>query len=245
MIDIHTHYIPGVDDGSWDSSMTHTMMVSERMQGAAGFFATPHSFAFDCGADKVSHAYSELKQYLQRYGMDNLIHLGCEVACEPREMEHVLKNLRTGIYPTMNGTRYVLTEFSPRVLPDEAILMAAALVRESWIPIIAHTERYPKLFDGKTIDQLLELGCLLQVNAYSFQEESSDTIKSNARRLLAERKVSFLGSDAHRLNHRPPSIALGIAYVKENCEKEYADAVLSGNAASLLLGDGVRGEVNN
>lgn len=137
----------------------------------------------------------------------------------------------------MNKTRYVLAEFTPFVFPQEAVAMAEALVKEGWIPILAHVERYPNLFDGETINRLLALGCLLQVNAYSFVEESKETTKGFARQLLAEQKISFLGSDAHRLHQRPPSVASGIEYVKEHCEHTYAEALLGGNAKRLLLGE--------
>lgn len=237
MIDIHAHYVPAVDDGSWDGSMTRCMMLFELQQGGERFFATPHSYAFDEDADEVRRSFEELKLYLEPYRMDDLVYLGCEVACEPHKMEQVLENLKTGKYPSMNGTHYVLTEFSAFVVSEEALSVAGTLVQDGWIPILAHIERYPKLFDGETIDLLLELGCLLQVNAYSFQEESKETIRSNARQLLAEQKISFLGSDAHRLHQRPPSVASGIEYVKQHCGNTYAEALLSGNAKKLLLGE--------
>lgn len=61
-------------------------------------------------------------------------------------------------------------------------------------------------------------------------------MKAFARRLLAERKVSFLGSDAHRTDHRPPCVKNGIRYVYDHCDVDYANAVCYENAKQLLTG---------
>lgn len=97
-------------------------------------------------------------------------------------------------------------------------------------------ERYGRLFDDeRSVERLLNLGCLFQINVYSVYDESSEVIKKNARQLLANRQVHFLGKDAHWTNHRPPCVENGMAYIYETCEKAYADEIAFGNAEKLLL----------
>ena len=72
------------------------------------------------------------------------------------------------------------------------------------------------------------------MNAYSLFDEMDDSIKNWARRLVQERKVDFLGTDAHRTYHRPPSAEMGLNWLYENVEQEYADAIAWSNAQKFL-----------
>lgn len=236
MIDIHTHLIPGVDDGSWNLDMSQSMMVSAMLQGTQAFFVTPHSAAFEVHPNLVRENDEALRRYLLRLRIPVPIYLGCEVLCEPDSICRVLDRLQTGQYPTMNGSGYVLTEFAPSVAPQEAMAMVQALMESGWKIILAHVERYAKLFEDFSVNHLTEMGCLLQMNAYSLVEEENTRIRSNARWLLEHEKATFLGSDTHRLNHRPPSIASGLQYIHTKCRREYAEDLISGNAQRLLIG---------
>ena len=70
---------------------------------------------------------------------------------------------------------------------------------------------------------------------YSVSQEPSDRIRERANMLLRNRLVDFTGSDAHRMDHRRPSVADGISYLYENYDREYVDLILSGNAAEKIL----------
>ena len=109
------------------------------------------------------------------------------------------------------------------------------LVNAGYTPIIAHMERYKYLRDNRLlVDGFRELGAKIQINAYSLFEEMDDSIKNWARRLVLERKVDFLGTDAHRTYHRPPSAEMGLKWLYENMDSEYADAISWGNAQQKL-----------
>ena len=164
------------------------------------------------------------------------LYLGCEVYCETGIMDQVLEALDSGRYPTMNCTKYVLMEFSQWVYLENTIPCVEALVNAGYQPIIAHMERYKYLRGNMDlVDQFRELGTMIQVNAYSLFDEMDDSIKTWARRLVTERKVDFLGTDAHRTYHRPPSAEYGLNWLYENVEQAYADAIAWGNAQTLLL----------
>lgn len=234
MADIHMHIVPGVDDGSRTLEMSKAMLELAGRQGVRAVAATPHSFAFlnQSEPDFVRRRFQALRE--ETAGAVRLI-LGCEVRCASSGIRGTLERLRSGELPSMNGTRYVLTEFDPTVRPDAAAAMTELLLADGWKPILAHVERYPALFVPGGIDRLTGRGCLLQINAYSLAEETDRGISSRARRLLAEGRVSFLGSDAHRLEFRPPSVERGLRYVYEHCEKAYADAVAFQNAGKYLF----------
>lgn len=163
------------------------------------------------------------------------LYSGCEIYCEAQRMDAVIAALKAGKYPSMNDTKYVLAEFSPRIKPGEAKSCTQALLDNGWKPIIAHMERY-KCLQGlpELVDQFRKMGCLIQINAYSVVEESNAAIQQWAQQLLEQRQVVFLGTDAHRTYHRLPNAKTGLRWLYENCERDYADAVAYGNAQQLL-----------
>lgn len=237
MIDIHMHLIPGVDDGSEDLMMSLMMLLRAKEQGITGIFATPHSCAFDADPEFVRSQFQQLQAQAGRMFPDIKIYLGCEVCCDSDDMTGVLTALESGRYPTMNGSRYVLMEFSMWVSPEATLPRVEALVKDGYIPVIAHMERYKYLQNNMDlVEKFREAGALIQVNAYSLQEEPEETIRSWARQLVLEQKVDFLGTDAHKTYHRPPDALSGLNWLYENVDKTYADAIVFGNAKQSLCG---------
>ena len=235
MIDIHMHLIPGVDDGAENMEMAMVMMIRAKQQGISQIIATSHSEAFDYGWGDPRKKFQLLKDTAVRVCPDMKLYLGCEVYCEADIMNLVLEALDSGRYPTMNGTKYVQMEFSQWVYPENTVPCVETMVNASYKPIIAHMERYKYLRENmELVDQFRELGALILVNAYSLFDEMDESIKGWARRLVQERKVDFLGTDAHRTYHRPPSAELGLDWLYGNVEQEYADAIAWGNAQKLL-----------
>lgn len=237
MTDIHMHLIPGVDDGALDLDMALCMMLQAYEQGVRAIFATPHSSAFAADGALVRQQFSRLRERAAFLLPQMQLYTGCEVYCRSGQMDRVLSDLDSGCFPTMNGTQYVLTEFSPWTDARQALHCAEALVQGGWIPILAHLERYDALcFDRRTADRFRQLGCLIQINAYSLQEEDSAQIRTWARELVLQGYVDFLGTDAHRTYHRPPSAKSGLAWLYANCDPAYADGIAARNAQALLMG---------
>lgn len=236
MIDIHMHLIPGVDDGAENMEMSLLMLLQAREQGIRKIIATPHSEVFRYSKDGGKIIFNRLADAAAKVFPDMPLYLGCEVYCEAAIMDTVVEALDSGRYPTMNGTRYVLMEFSQWVAPEDTIPCVEAVVNAGYKPIIAHMERYRHLRENMDlVDQFREREALIQVNAYSLFDEMDDTIKNWARRLVVERKADFLGTDAHRTYHRPPSAAYGLNWLYENVAQDYADAICWGNAELLLI----------
>ena len=236
MIDIHMHLVPGVDDGAEDIEMALVMMLRARKQEISQIVATPHSEAFRYSPEETKIGFRKLTATAAKVCPDMKLYLGCEVYCEKSIMAQVLEALDSGRYPTMNGTNYVLMEFSQWVYPENTVPCVKALVNAGYKPIIAHMERYKYLRDNmELVVRFRELGALIQLNAYSLFDEMDESIKNWARLLVQERKVDFLGTDAHRTYHRPPSAEMGLNWLYENVEQEYANAISWKNAQTVLL----------
>lgn len=236
MIDIHMHLVPGMDDGAEDMEMALVMMIRAKQQGISQIIATPHSEAFHFSKEDGRVIFQRLMNTAAKICPEVKLYLGCEVYCEADIMEQVLELLDLGVYPTMNGTKYVLMEFSQWVYPENTIPCVEALLSVGYKPIIAHMERYKYLRDNmELVGRFRELGAHIQLNTYSLFDEMDDSIKNWARRLVLERKVDFLGTDAHRTYHRPPSTKYGLNWLYKNVDREYADSVAWKNAQKLLF----------
>ena len=164
------------------------------------------------------------------------LYTGCEVLCAEYDMSEIIKELSNGDVLPLADTKYVLTELYTDTTPCEAETVISALIENGWKPVLAHVERYPALFDDNTIGRLVSMGAKIQVNAYSLEEENNPDIKSRARYLVNSRYAAFIGSDAHRSNHRPPVYESGVKYIFDNCDKEYAEAITYKNGLDLIGG---------
>lgn len=230
MIDVHVHVVHCVDDGSKSLDMSREMISMAYEQGVRHFVVTPHSSAFEFEA-WVKSKFDELVSLVEKDFPSMIIRLGSEVFFTEKIVKAVLEDLKNGIIPSMNGTRYVLTEFLPSIRMPEAESVLKDIIAEGWIPVIAHAERYPYVFgEQNNILRIVNMGCMIQINAYSLVLESDPEIKSIARNLLSQGVVGFIGSDAHTSVRRRPQVSEGIQYIKDTCSKEYAEAVLEENA---------------
>lgn len=230
------HLIPGVDDGAENMEMALAMVQRAREQGIIRIIATPHNGYFHYQRrGRAETLFRKLEDAVVSVYPDIKLYLGCEIICREETMDAVLEGLALGNYPTMNDTNLVLTEFSKWVKAEEMLPCVEALVDAAYIPIIAHMERYEYLWNNmELVDQIRELGALIQINVYSLFDEDDSSIKDWARHLVQERKVDFLGTDAHRTYHRPPSAQMGLNWLYENVERDYADAIAWKNAQKLL-----------
>jgi len=160
--------------------------------------------------------------------------LGCEVRFINGHTQDVIDRILSGQFPTLNGTKYILTEFLPIVDMAYVISVIQQLRMAGFLPVIAHAERYPRVFGNAERAREIHKSALIQINAYSLVDEKDSIIKVNARMMLENRLVNFRGTDAHRMDHRAPNAASGIRYIRENCDPAYARAVLWDNAKRLL-----------
>lgn len=229
------HVVPKVDDGADDMAMALNMLQMAYEQGARDIFCTSHN-AYDVNDIKRYHLQLTMLQGLAKSCFPDLVlHAGCELLCSGDYIDDILHGLRSGVYLPLGNSKYVLTELHTDTTSAEVKWIVTRMRENGWNPILAHAERYPNLFNEKAIQELISLGVKIQINLYSLDEEHKTGRKERARYLVKNHMAHFVGSDAHRLNHRPPSIKSGIHYIYENCDKYYADAICFKNAKHLLL----------
>lgn len=241
-VDLHCHIVPGVDDGAGNMTMALQMLHMEADQGVRHIACTSHSS--DGRHVGYRQSLKPLQQEWAKQGRGLTLYPGCEIYCPAETPESVLQKVQSKDYALLGNSGYMLLEFDPgsrsRYILDfvrRILDLAAASDAKTKHVVLAHVERYRHLADDdEALNTLLAWGCRIQINAFSLAEELNPSIKAFARRLLDERKASFLGSDAHRTDHRPPCVKNGIRYVYDHCDVDYANAVCYENAKQLLTG---------
>ena len=233
--DLHMHVVPGVDDGSFDMRMSLVMLEIAYEQGVRDVFCTSHNVYSEEEITRYKSQFMMLQMMAKSRLPDLKLHMGCELLCAGEYIDDILYGLEIGVFLPLGNSKCVLTELYPDVTPEEAKAVVEALVAAGWKPILAHTERYPALFEGSIFQELINLGVKIQVNLYSLVEENKDDIKKRARYLIDNRLAHFIGSDAHRINYRSPKYESGVRYIDEHCGKEYLEAVCYKNAESLIF----------
>lgn len=238
LVDIHTHILPKIDDGSQSLEESIKLIQNSIEQGCTDIFLTPHS---DCVLEK-GIMYTEkriirLKKEINRLKIPVHLYEGNEIYIEEKNIENIINTLKYKELYSMNYTRFVLVEFSPHLNKIEEILYCLSLLLvNNWYPIIAHAERLnPQIATIDNIIKFKKLGCKIQINYYSLVEEPNIKIKRLARILIHNELVDFCGSDTHSLYHRPPAIEKGVEYIKNHCKKSYAKELIWENAEKYLL----------
>jgi protein-tyrosine phosphatase len=233
VVDLHIHVVPDVDDGSRNINESLEMLELAEKQGVTDVFCTTHNGYSAEDREEYDKAFELLQQAVKEAEIDVKLHKGCEILCAAQYIDDIIYGLDEGIFPTLGNTKYVLTELYPDAKPSEAIQIIKELVEHGYHPIIAHMERNFNI-TGAMVGVLIQNGAMIQVNAFSFQDESDEEYQRRAKELLSNRYVHFIGSDAHRINHRPPKVDSGIQYILNNIELEYAKDILYENARKHL-----------
>lgn len=140
MVDIHSHIIPGIDDGSNSLETTLNMMSIAKEAGVTKMVATSHYYRgkFENSISVIEKKANELNYTLKEKGVDIDVIPGQEVFID----NYTLKDYKEGIIGTINNTDYMLVEFDMMSLGENAIDTLYELQIKGIKPIIAHPERY-------------------------------------------------------------------------------------------------------
>lgn len=234
-IDIHSHILPGLDDGAKNFEMSLCMLHQAAEEHISDIILTPHykPMRNNLPSDTVKEILRELEERKKAAGIAVRLHLGSEIYYS----SEVIAALREERAFTMAGSSYVLVEFSPR--EDYAYIRNAAynLLSEGYSPILAHVERYANLMAKKArVEELYNMGCCLQINASSITGGSGWAGKQDARWLLKREYVHFVGTDSHDDRKRPPGLREAAAYVFKKYGEKYGAEIFAQNASTLLQG---------
>lgn len=197
-IDIHSHIAWDIDDGMPSMEDAKCSLHDSCRDGIVGICSTPHIIPGQYDAsihNEIVSRQMELKE------MSSIpIYFGGEVMMNGE----FINGLDIEIYPTLNGSRYMLVEYN--VLRDihsieyQEDCLYELKVR-GFIPVIAHIERYfHSGLDYSIIDNWIDMGCVLQINRTSILGMHGKQIQKNALALLDDGYCDVIATDTHRAN---------------------------------------------
>lgn len=238
MIDLHSHLVPGVDDGSASVEESRAALTRMREQGVRALVTTPHvdgslslrSGALAAALEAIDAGWRELEALATGEFADLKIHRGAEVMLNAPDLDLSDPRLR------LAGTSFALVEFPYMRVPPRSAEVIFHLKMRGVTPVIAHPERYEGV-DGEleVIGEWRRVGGHLQVNCGSLLGRYGERAKATAWRLLGRGWVDYLASDYHARGGL--HLAEARARLEEKGGAEVAELLLQVNPGRLLHGE--------
>ena len=211
MVDIHTHVIPNVDDGSPNLETSLEMIKHEIAIGVDTIIATPHHIykRYEKSVEEIKKNFLLLKEAVEKENLPIKLYLGQEICYTHRE--DILSLLKEGKLLTLNNSNKVLLEFSFTREPEDLLDIIYNFGVNGYEVIIAHIERYEWITYQKVEDLRLE-GAKIQINSNSYLGMTSFKEKLFTKKLLKHSLVDYVASDTH--SFRPSTLDKAFKKIK-------------------------------
>lgn len=234
MVDLHSHILPGVDDGSPNVETSLMMLQQAKKAGTKAVVLTPHVNRFGDGknlAGEIINIFEEFKQKTidEDVGVD--VFFGGEIFCTGNVLDFAAQRL----LPTINHSRYMLVEFYFQEKIEYIIRTLRALCEMGYVPIVAHPERYDCIKDNSLdVIRLMNSGALIQVNKGSLAGDFGAKCKDVAWDLVYRRMVHFVATDSHNLDTRNTEMDFVFDAIKKEINENYALSLFDYNQTAVL-----------
>ncbi|MBQ7051063.1 MAG: hypothetical protein IJN87_10580 [Firmicutes bacterium] len=229
MIDLHSHILPGLDDGS--SSLEESLQMARLAveSGIKAVVATPHC-TYDRTAE-VRSAVRLMRKALEEFEIPLRLYAGMEIF----GIEETTALLQKGQLITLNHSRYPLIEFDFESDGEEETYILQSVVRAGYRPVVAHPERYRYVqHDPELINQWHEMGCLFQINRGSLLGRFGRGAQNMAMELIGRGFAAAVSSDAHGAGMRTQWMKDVKKLIIEEFSREAAEVLLHRNPGKIL-----------
>ena len=222
MIDLHTHLIPGVDDGSHTVEQSVEVLQKFARQGVTAVCCTPHLKASQADAAPCADMDALLGDLVDAAPPSPKLHRGFEIMLDVPRPNLADRCLGLG------GSRYVLVEFSRLVPADASVEVLARVVAQGLLPVLAHPERYA-VCTPEMGARWKEAGAALQVDATTLLADSRRATR--ARALVQAGCAAIVASDNHG---DARSVAAAVDWLGSHGGQAQAQLLAVDNPASIL-----------
>ena len=209
MIDLHSHILPALCDGSQNMETSLEMARIAVEDGTTHLACTPHIYPgiYHNSSSTILPALRELQTALD----DNAIPLTLVAGADVHMVPEVMSGLRQGNIPTLHGSRYFLLEPSHHVPVPGFLEQIDNFLNAGYVPLITHPERLRWLDDYYAdFVTAAQNGAWIQITAGSINGEFGGNAKKWAERMLHDGIVHIIASDAHGIKHRRPAMSTGV-----------------------------------
>lgn len=234
MIDIHSHILPGVDDGAADLTESQKIGRLAANVGCQVMIATPHQrhpLWWNTEPTKLQLLLDRLQRQI---GDTVSLFLGAEIRVGKSFMRELEDFGNSGLV-SMAGSDYLLLEFERRQLSVDPIEIVQGVQAAGWRPIVAHPEFIRQIAEDRRLAlSLVEAGALMQITAMSVTGDFGPEARACTTSLLENGLVHFVASDCHGHRRRPPGLKRAFAKIKARWGKEYATRLTIENPAAVI-----------
>lgn len=235
MIDLHSHLLPGIDDGarSLDESLQLARMAVA--DGITHITFTPHVHPgrYDNTLSSIQPVFEKLKEALE----NEAIPLSVAMAGEVRLSAEVLMLVAQNQVPFLgewDGKKVMLLELPHSHIPPGSDKLVKWLLDRNILPMIAHPERNKDIMrDLGLITPFVEMGCLFQITAMSVAGGFGLPAAQRAMEILEKGWATVLATDAHNLDRRPPVLSEGYKAACAVVGKDAADELVAENPRKI------------
>ena len=234
MIDIHSHLLPGIDDGAHDLDCALQMAEIAWNDGTTVIACTPHIWppTYPNTADDIRRRVADLQAKIAERGIDLKLVVGADIHIA----SDLLRSLSNGAVPTLADTKYFLLEPEHHVLTPNLVRFCQSLIDKGYMPILTHPERLGWI-EGhfKTIHSLFEAGVVIQVTADSLTGGFGTRVQHWTRQMLALEMIDVVASDAHGVSRRSPVMSKARALVAKTAGERTAERLFRFNPGRILM----------
>jgi tyrosine-protein phosphatase YwqE len=198
--DVHSHLIPGIDDGSPDIEATLELLNKFQDLGYSKVITTPHVMSdyYRNTPEIINKGLKEVRKKIK----ENNLNIKIEAAAE-YNLEPTFEELLNGDdLLTFGNEKYLLFELSFFNEPPRLNESIWSMKERGYSPVLAHVERYVYWHNNyDKIDEMINRGVKLQLNIGSLTGCYGPEVKSFAERLVSDEVIEFVGSDCHHQHH--------------------------------------------
>ncbi|MGY6649958.1 tyrosine-protein phosphatase [Wenyingzhuangia sp. IMCC45574] len=201
-VDMHSHILPGIDDGAKDIETSINLIQGLNKYGISNFRVTPHVLGgvWENSSTTIKETELYLKEELNKRGLEHIqIHAAAEYLMDPFFSDLLEKD---DILP-LKG-KYLLVEMSFLNPPINLKEILFQIQLKGYTPVLAHPERYLFYHNNFAIyKELIDAGCLLQLNLFSLAGHYGKEVMKTAHKLLKNNLYTYVGTDIHKERHLP------------------------------------------
>ncbi len=233
LVDVHNHFVPGVDDGARTIEEALAVLAGFSSLGVKRVATTPHLSASRVAGSRkaaIEKKFEELRLAADEAVPDLRLSLAYEIRLDEPAAD--LSDRSLGL-----GHRHLLVEFSMLMLPGYAMETLDSARQQGWVPVLAHPERYAGIEAAYgLIERWRAAGALMCLNAASLWGRYGPEAEWVARRMLADGAADLIASDHHARPGRSETIRLAWDRLAEAGHQEAGRLLLSENPAAVLDG---------
>lgn len=238
MIDLHCHYLPGIDDGAQTLEESLGLARAAVRAGIATAVMTPHIHPgrYENTLASVRKLCAALQRVLEHHAIPLEIVPGGEVRISAEVMDMIDRH-EVPFIGTLNGYHVLLLEFPHSHLVPGAEKLVEWLLGRGIRPLIAHPERNKDVMRNiEKIEPFVQMGCMLQLTGASITGGFGERAQDIARKLIEREWADVVATDAHNLKHRPPDLDLARAELVRLGGESLAEELTQETPRRILAG---------